>query len=141
MMLGSNSDGESANAATALRRFVESEGAPVNDLTMNCDGRIEEKKYSDADAKIIFDRGVERGRTEEARKRLLAEPTEYYDADMNPKYHPMALYCQQHRQHFEPKHHDFIDKMASITVYREPTEAHGKYLLSLFMRLGSGRRQ
>jgi hypothetical protein len=74
-------------------------------------------------------------------KRRLGERTEYYDADGRPQYHAMAMYCQKHCQHLESKHHDFIDKMASSTVWREPTPAQGKYPLSLFIRLGSGRRQ
>jgi hypothetical protein len=53
----------------------------------------------------------------------------------------MAMYCQQHLRRLDSKHHEFIDKMASTTVYREPTEKQGKYLLSLFIGLGSGRRQ
>jgi hypothetical protein len=140
MIAGSMSDGECANAATMLRRLVESECVP--DLTMifeNFDGRLEQKKYSDENAKIIFERGVERGRSEEARNRQQAEPTEHRDADGRPLYHPMAVYCQQHRVRLASKHHEFIDKMASITVYREPSDAQGKYLLSLFIQLGNGR--
>jgi hypothetical protein len=143
MMLGSSSDGESSNAAMALRRFVESEGVPANDLTMilvNWDGQIEEKKYSDSDVEVIFERGKEVGHAEEARNRPQIDSTEYYDADGNEQWNAIALYCQQHIKRLRARNHEFVDKMASSTLYREPTPAQGKYLLSLFIQLGRGRR-
>jgi hypothetical protein len=144
MMLGSSSDGESSNAATALRRFIESEGVPANDLTMiltNWDGQIEERKYSDSDVEIIFERGKEAGRTEETRNRPLGDSTEYYDADGNPQWHAIALYCQRHGLNLPPNHREFIDDMTGNTMWREPTPKQGKYLLSLFFKLGRGKRR
>jgi hypothetical protein len=127
-------------AVAAMKRLFRAEGLSFPDIATvieSCNGEIEEKKYSDTDAEIIFKRGVEKGRSE----RPEAEPTEFYDTDGHPRYHPMAMYCQQHLRRLDSKHHEFIDKMASTTVYREPTEKQGKYLLSLFIGLGSGRRQ
>jgi hypothetical protein len=144
MMLGSNSDGESSNAAMALRRFVESEGVPASDLTMiivNWDGQIEERKYSDTDAEVIFERGREVGHAEEARNRPPGDPTEYYDANGEPQWHAIALYCQRHIQKLPTRHHEFVDDMAGNTMYREPTPRQGKYLLSLFFQLGRGQRR
>jgi len=49
----------------------------------------------------------------------------------------VALYCQRQKQRLDPKHHKFIDDMASRTVYgREPTPNQHKYLHSLFYKLG-----
>src|SRR5262249_18938830 len=49
----------------------------------------------------------------------------------------VALYCQRQKHRLDPKHHDFIDSMASRTVYgREPTPNMHKYLPSLFYKLG-----
>ena len=49
----------------------------------------------------------------------------------------VALYCQRQKCRLDLKHHQFIDDMASRTVYgREPTPNQHKYLHSLFYKLG-----
>src|SRR5262249_4089960 len=70
-LVGANFEGEAIGSATGLRRLLQSEGLAFNDLATlieNCDGQIEKRKYSDTDAEIIFARGMEKGRAEEARK-------------------------------------------------------------------------
>ena len=141
-LMGSSFEGEAIGAVTGLRRLMQTEGIAFNDLALlveNCDGRIEEKRYSDADAEVIFARGVGQGRIDEARYRPQAEPTEYYDADGEPQWHAIALYCQRHYESLEQKHREFIDDMTGNTLWRAPTEKQGKYLLSLFYRLGKGK--
>src|SRR5262249_4858637 len=49
----------------------------------------------------------------------------------------VALYCQRQKHRLPDKHHEFIDDMASRTVYgREPTPKQHQYLHSLFYKLG-----
>ena len=49
----------------------------------------------------------------------------------------VALYCQREKQRLPSKHHEFIDDMASRTVYgREPTPKQHQYLRGLFFKLG-----
>jgi hypothetical protein len=143
-LLGSNFEGEVLGAVAAMKRLFASEHLTFHDIATvieSCNGEIEEKKYSDTDAEIIFSRGVETGRAEEARKRPLAEPTEFYDADGHPQWHAIAMHCQKNCQRLDRRHHEFINDMAGNTVWRPPTEKQGKYLLSLFIRLGNGRQQ
>ena len=81
-LMSSEYDGEWSNAVRMLKLVLQNEGLTFNDLAAvieNCDGAIEERKYSDADAAIIFARGLEKGRAEEAHKR--EAPPEFYDAD------------------------------------------------------------
>jgi hypothetical protein len=52
----------------------------------------------------------------------------------------MALWCQQRYDRLEGKHREFINDMAGLTVRREPTEKQGKYLTSLYHKLGGQRR-
>ncbi|MFZ2077492.1 MAG: hypothetical protein WAV38_12750, partial [Xanthobacteraceae bacterium] len=71
-MLDSNFDGEVLGAVAAMKRLFKAERLTFHDIATvieSCNGEIEERKYSDADAEIIFKRGLEKGRTEEARKR------------------------------------------------------------------------
>src|SRR5262249_3757900 len=49
----------------------------------------------------------------------------------------VALYCQREKHRLPDRHHEFIDDMASRTVYgREPTPKQHQYLHSLFFKLG-----
>jgi hypothetical protein len=137
-MFGSNFKDEAISAATRLRQVAQSEGISFNDLATlveNCDGQIEEKKYSDADAKIIFARGQEKGRAEEARKQQA--PPEFYDADGHPRWNEIALFCQKNLGRLRGEwERTFINDMAGKTVWCTPTEKQAKHLLAIFVRLG-----
>jgi hypothetical protein len=124
-----------------MKRQLAVEGLTFNDIATvieNANGEIEERKYSDTDAKIIFERGVERGRAEEVRKREL--PPEFYDADGRPQWHPIATFCQQHRERLKnDKEREFVDDMAERTsraFFSEPTPRQADWLLGIFIRLG-----
>ena len=97
-MLGSNFDGEVHNAVAAMKRLLAAEGLTFNDIATVIEGHngeIEQKKYSDADAEIIFNKGVEKGRVEEARKQ--AAPPEFYDSDGQPRWNEIAVFCQKQK--------------------------------------------
>jgi hypothetical protein len=143
-MFGSSFEPETHVALRKLQDLLETERLTFSDLAIvieNANGAIEERKYSDTDAEIIYARGKEKGREEAARERPQQEPSDFYDADHHPQWHAIAIYCQQNIQRLEERHHEFVDDMAGNTMWRAPTEKQGKYLLSLFVRLGSGRRR
>jgi hypothetical protein len=69
-MLSSDYEGEVLGAVAAMKRLFVAEGLAFNDIATvieSCNGEIEERKYSDSDAEIIFARGVEKGRAEQVR--------------------------------------------------------------------------
>jgi len=141
-MLSSDYDGEVLAAARRMKQQLVGEGLSFNDIATvieNCNGEIEERKYSDSDAELIFAKGVEKGRKEEANRKDL--PPAFYDADGQPRWSAVALFCQQHHRRLRPKEQEFIDDMAGKTMWREPTEKQGKWLLSIFIRLGGRRNQ
>jgi len=123
-MLSSPFEGEAHNALTMLTRVLAAEGLTFNDIAMvieNTSDEIEEHKYSDADAEIIFARGVEKGRIEEARKQQA--PPEFYDADGYPRWNDIALFCQRNVTRLRDEwERTFINDMAGKTLLREPTE-------------------
>ena len=142
-LLASNFEGEVLSAVRRMSQQLAAEGLSFNDIAIvieNANGEIEERKYSDTDAEIIFARGVQKGREQEARNRQPDHPPEFYDADGNPRWHAVALFCQKHHQRLRPAEQEFVDDMAGNTMWREPTEKQAKWLLSIFIRLG-GRRQ
>jgi hypothetical protein len=58
--LASDFEGEQLNTVAAMKRLFASEGLSFSDIATvieNANGEIEELKYSDADAEIIFKRG------------------------------------------------------------------------------------
>jgi hypothetical protein len=137
-LLASNFDGEVLAAARRMNQQLLAEGLTFNDIATvieNANGEIEEKKYSDADAEIIFAKGGEKGRNEEARAR--AAPPEFYDAEGHPRWNEIALFCQKHigrlRDEWE---RTFVSDMAGKTLWREPTERQAKHLLAIFVTLG-----
>src|SRR5262249_59365642 len=78
-----------------MQRTLDAERLSFNDLATvieNHQGEIEEKKYSDTDAEIIFAKGVEKGRRDEERKQQA--PPEFYDAEGQPRWQEIALFCQ-----------------------------------------------
>jgi hypothetical protein len=141
-MLASDYDGEMLAAARRLKDLLKAERLTHHDIAAvieSCNGEIEERKYSDADAEIIFNRGVEKGREEEARKKEQIVPTDYYDADGQPRWNAIATFCQKNHERLRPKEQEFIDDMVGSTMWRVPTEKLGRWLVTIFLQLG-GRR-
>jgi hypothetical protein len=138
-MLASNFDGEVLNAARRMRQQLGDEGLSFNDIATvieNANGEIEEKKYSDADAEIIFARGMEKGRTEEARKQQA--PPDFYDADGRPRWYEIAMFCQQNSMRLKNEwEQNFVSDMPSkIIKFGKPTEKQVSHLLAIFVKLG-----
>jgi hypothetical protein len=136
-LLASDYDGEALAAARRMKKQLADEGLSFNDIATvieNANGEIEERKYSDADAEIIFARGKEAGRKEESRKQ--EAPPEFYDADGYPRWNEIALFCQKKKAQLDAWETGFIDSMAGKTLWREPTEKMAKHLLAIFVKLG-----
>jgi hypothetical protein len=56
-----------------------------------------------------------------------------------PSWHEMAVWGQQQTHRLVGREREFVDQMAARTVYEEPTEKQGKWLKSIFYRLGGKR--
>jgi len=138
-MLASDFDGEVLNAARRMKQQLIAEGLSFNDIATvieNANGEIEERKYSDADAEIIFAKGVEKGRTEEARKQQA--PPEFYDADGSPRWYEIAMFCQQNsaQLHSDWEQNFTSDMPSKIIKFGKPTDKQIPHLLAIFVKLG-----
>lgn len=136
-IIGSDFDAEALVARHAVRRLLASEGLSPNDVATvieNASGEIEALKYSDSDADAIYKQGLAEGRAKGAQ-----EPPEFYDENGDPRWHEMALFCQRNAPRLRANELTFIDDIAGRTLWHEPTEKQGKWLSSIFIRLG-GRR-
>jgi hypothetical protein len=137
-MLGSSYEGEWHNAVTMMKRTLEAERLTFNDIATvieNHQGEIEERKYSDADAEIIFARGVEKGRVEEARKQQV--PPEFYYDDGRPRWTEVALFCQKNAARLRSEwERTFVNDMAGRVLWQDPTPKQTKHLIAIFVKLG-----
>ena len=126
-MLASDKPGEVVAAANALKLILASAGTDMNGLA-----RAIENLGKNADQmKKVWDAAVQHT------ENRLHGTDEFRSTDGKPTWQSVALFGQRNKHRLRPQTHEFVDKMASQTVYgREPTENQHKYLFALFLQLG-----
>ena len=130
-LLASDKDGEILAATAALKRTLASAGTDINGLAHGIENLGKSTVVPDEIKKKIWDAAVQHT------ENRLHGADDFIDSSGKPTWQSVALYCQRNIDRLAPKHHDFINKVASQTVYdREPTERMHKYLFSLFLQLG-----
>ena len=134
-LMASDKDGERLAAVYGLERVLKSAGTDFNGLAHGIEnfGKAEKKaaEMLAQERKRIWDTAVQHT------ENRLHGADDFISADGKPTWQSVALYCQRNKHRLDTKHHNFIDKVASQTVYnREPTEPMHKYLFSLFLQLG-----
>ena len=137
-LLGSSYEGEVLGAVAAMKRLFAAEGLAFHDIATvieSCNGEIEERKYSDRDAELIFARGVEKGRAESRGRSLSAN---YFDDDGEPRWAEIAKFCHGHPalRSLKPNEQEFIDELQTKLRWRSPSRAMGGFALSIFWKLG-----
>jgi hypothetical protein len=132
--LGSNNDSELLATVHALRRVLKSVGADLHALAEHIE-KPNGSGLNEAEARKIFDTGYAMGVQDAENKQHGAN--DFRPTDGKPEWNDVALFLQRNKARLDAKHHEFIDDMASRTVWgREPTERQHKYLHSLFFKLG-----
>jgi hypothetical protein len=130
-LLASDKDGEILAATAALKRTLASAGTDIHGLAHGIENLGKSTVVPDEIKKKIWDAAVQHT------ENRLHGADDFIDSSGKPTWQSVALYCQRNIHRLAPKHHDFINKVASQTVYdREPTERMHKYLFSLFLQLG-----
>jgi hypothetical protein len=128
-LLASDKDGEIIAAAHALKRTLASAGTDFNGLAHGIENLG--KGISNEERKKIWDAAVQHT------ENRLHGADDFIDSSGKPTWEAVALFCQRNKHRLRPQTHEFVDKMASQTVYgREPTERQHKYLFALFLQLG-----
>ena len=122
----------------AMQRMLESYGADIHALA----DHIENGGLTETDKQKIRNEiesahalGYAEGvKATEARQHGTGE---FRNTDGQLEWTEVALFLQREKRRLPDRHHEFIDDMASRTVYgREPTPKQHKYLHSLFFKLG-----
>jgi hypothetical protein len=130
-MLSSPNEGEVVAAARAMLRMLKTAGSDIHALA---DHVANNGNISEAEMQRVLDAGIQIGmRRTEAR---LNGSGNFRNADGRPDWHEIARYCQLNIARLDAKQHQFVNNMASRTVWHGLTERQQKYLYSLFCQLG-----
>jgi len=140
-LFGSSFENEAISALLAMRRLVVAEGLNFTDIATlieNHEGEIEAKKYSDADAEVIFRRGLEKGIEKTRREcggRILS--ADYFDDDGEPRWLEITRYCRNHpsKNLLKPVKQELVDTLEAKSHWRGPSPPTIGFLLSVFWEL------
>jgi len=138
-LLASDSKGEAFAALCAIARLLESYGQSFHTLAEHVEngGGLSDADKQKISAAIENARAIAYAEGVKAAESKQHGTGAFRNTDGTLEWTEVALYCQRQKQRLDPKHHKFIDDMASRTVYgREPTPNQHKYLHSLFYKLG-----
>ena len=115
-LFASNSDGDKIAAVYALERVLMGAGTDFNGLAHGIENLGKSTVVPDEIKKKIWDAAV---RHTENR---LHGGDDFRSTDGKPTWQAVALFCQRNKQRLRPQMHEFVDKMASQTVWdQEPT--------------------
>jgi hypothetical protein len=132
-MLSSNQEGEVISAVRALLRTLKSAGADIHALA----DRIEKPNggtLTDGEMRKLYDAGYRDGERD-AENRMHGN-SDFHDIDGFPAWDEIARHCQRNSRRLRPNEQEFVNDMASRTIWREPSPKQAKWLRSIFLRLG-----
>jgi hypothetical protein len=138
-LLASDSQGEAFAALCAIARLLESHGYTFHALAdhiENGHGLTEADKQK-IRTEIENARALGYAQGVKAAESKQHGTGAFRNTDGTLEWSEVALFVQREKQRLPVKHHEFIDDMASRTVFgREPTPKQHQYLHSLFYKLG-----
>ena len=132
-LLSSDKEGEIVAAAHAIKRTLKTAGSDMHALAARV-AKLDGGGLSEAMMKKLYDAGYSAGQRDAETKRFGS--ANFLNADGTPNWHQMALFCQHRSNLLRGQEPTFVNDMAARTVWREPTKKQGKWLKSIFLRLG-----
>jgi hypothetical protein len=136
-LLSSDKDGEVLAAARAMVRTLKAKGVDIHALA-ECVESPNGKGLTDAEMQKLYNAGYAAG--VQAAESKQDGNGDFHNIDGTPSWHEMACWIQQRSGRLrDDREREFVDQMTEQTVWREPSERQGKWLLGIWHRLGSGR--
>jgi hypothetical protein len=131
-LLGSDKPGEVLAVAGALCRVLSSAGADLHDLaaSLGANGY----KFTEADARKIYQEGVEDGRRAAEAN---IKPSDFRSVnDDGPSWHEIAKECAARSSRLRDNERRFVEDMVGWTVHGgEPTPKQAKWLRGIYARV------
>jgi len=138
-LLMSNSQGEAFAALCAIARLLQTHGCTFHDLADHVEdgGGLSDDDKKKIKSEIENARAIGYAEGVAAAEAKQHGTGAFRNTDGAIEWTEVALFLQREKHRLPDKHHEFIDDMASRTVYgREPTPKQHQYLHSLFFKLG-----
>jgi hypothetical protein len=138
-LLASNSQGEAFAALCAIARLLESHGCTFHTLADHVEngGGLSEADKQKIKTEIDNARAIGYAEGIQAAEAKQHGTGAFRNTDGKLEWTEVALFVQREKHRLPDRNHEFIDDMASRTVYgREPTPKQHQYLHSLFLQLG-----
>jgi hypothetical protein len=137
----SNEQGEVFAAVQALKRLLQALGTDLDGLACGFEKIL--NNGSNGGGKAITQAEMQKAISDayaagvQDAENKLHGATDFQNTDGKPSWDAIAPFLQRNKNRLDARHHEFVDDMASRTVFgREPTERQHKYLHSLFYKLG-----
>jgi hypothetical protein len=137
-LLASNSKGEAFAALCAIARLLETYGQGFHDLADHVEnGGLTEKYKQEVRTEVENARAAAYAEGVAAAEAKQHGTGAFRNTDGTLDWKEVALFVQRQKHRLPDKHHEFINDMASRTVWdREPTQKQHQYMHSLFFKLG-----
>lgn len=131
-LLTSDRDGEIIAAARAIRRTLESEKLDIHALAETVETTAGPKKFSEAEALEIYQRGRREGKGEAEAARGFREV-----GSDEPGWHEIACVCAARPERLrDDREREFAEDMVRRTVRGgEPTEKQAHWLRAIYTRV------
>jgi hypothetical protein len=131
-LLSSDRDGEVVATAHAIRRTLQSAGLDVHALAAQVEKPL--GSFNEAEARKLYDAGYAQGYQAASSAN---ERGGFHDVS-SPllSWHETACWCRQRSARLRSRERKFVDQITAQTLWREPTERQGRWLKSIFYRLG-----
>jgi len=116
------------SAANQLMRALRNEGLDIHTLAEAIETQ---KTWTDAEAREMFKRGIERGRAEAESK----QPVKFHDVNGGPDWPAIAEACLEHRIHKSESETEFCEDMVRwCECGGEPTPKQAAWLRKIYAR-------
>jgi hypothetical protein len=129
-LLTSDCDGEVIGAARAIKRILDVGGLDIHALAAGIGVPANGEKFSEEEAREIYERGVEDGRRAAEQQQLVT----FNGVDESPSWHTIATECAARAERLRPHEKDFV--MVRWCVHGgRPTEKQAKWLRAIYVRV------
>ena len=112
--LASPHDGEVIATVRALRRVLEASGLDIHAVAAPLEAP-NGKHIPEEEMRRLYDAGFAAG--VQAAENRQHGSDDFIGTDGKPTWQAVALFLQRNKSRLDPKHHEFVDKVASQTVW------------------------